>query len=188
MPALARQHHLIARLRTVLLNDPSCLGAAVGGSLAELRGDRWSDVDMIIYCKTGEARSLMQAISGVAADKPVVYRLEGSHDDFSVYEKVILEDWSSYELHVVEPSARMRLRPPYIEVANRSGYLASRLSDEKPIGRETVRPYASGRSGLEWELFNCMKWLRRGEVGIASRYLQDLGAKLASDESGHSPQ
>jgi len=52
-----------------------------------------------------------------------VHRLTGKHDSSSVYEKVILDDWSSYELHVVEPSTRMRLAPPYIELLNRNDYL-----------------------------------------------------------------
>jgi hypothetical protein len=95
-----------------------------------------------------------------------------------VYEKVILEDWSSYEVHVIEPSTRMRLRPPYLELLNRDGYLQSRVSEDKPIGRSTARPLVSEEAGLVWELFNCIKWIRRGEVEFTSRYLQALGVEL----------
>jgi hypothetical protein len=138
-----------------------------------------SDVDLLVYCETGAAGDILQRLSEVAADRPVVHRLTGRHDASSVYEKVILDDWSSYELHVVEPSTRMRLAPPYLEVLDRSGYLASRVDALKQIGRSTVKPLSSGEDGLVWELFNCMKWLRRGEVDFATQYLQTLGNALA---------
>jgi predicted nucleotidyltransferase len=178
-PQLSRQYELLRRLQSALSQDDRCLGAAVGGSLAESRGDRLSDVDLLVYCEAGAARELLQKLSEVAADKPVVHRLNGQHDASSVYEKVILDDWSSYELHVVEPSTRMRLAPPYVEVINRGDYLASRVDAQKQIGRSTVKPLSSGEDGLMWELFNCMKWLRRGELDVATQYLQSLGNALA---------
>jgi predicted nucleotidyltransferase len=178
-PHLSRQYELLQRLQSALSEDTRCLGAAVGGSLADSRGDRLSDVDLLVYCETGTARELLQKLSEVAADKPVVHRLNGQHDAFSVYEKVILDDWSSYELHVVEQSTRMRLAPPYLEVINRGDYLASRLDSQKQIGRSTLNPLSSGEDGLVWELFNCMKWLRRGELDFAIKYLQSLGNALA---------
>jgi len=138
-----------------------------------------SDVDLLVYCETNAASDILKMLSEIAADLPVVHRLSGQHDSCSVYEKVILEDWSSYELHVVEPSTRMRLAPPYLEVLNHGDYLASRTDDQKPIGRSTAKPLSSGESGLVWELFNCIKWLRRGEVGFTTHYLQALGNELA---------
>lgn len=137
-----------------------------------------SDVDLVVYCVSGAARAILKNLSDTAADISVVHRLVGEHDTNSVYEKVILEDWSSYEVHVIEPSTRMRLKPPYVEIVNRDGYLESRLSEDKPIGREAAIPYVNGDAGLIWELFNCMKWLRRGEVDFTSKYLQSLGVRL----------
>jgi hypothetical protein len=179
-PQLSRQYELLRRLQGALSADARCLGAAVGGSLAESRGDRMSDVDLLIYCEEGAAGDILQKLRDVAADRPVVHRLTGKHDSSSVYEKVILDDWSSYELHVVEPSTRMRLAPPYIELLNRNDYLASRVDPQKQIGRSTVQPLSSGEEGLVWELFNCMKWLRRGESEFAAQYLQALGNALAT--------
>jgi len=179
-PQLSRQYDLLLRLQGALLADARCLGAAVGGSLAEGRGDRLSDVDLLIYCQQGAAGDILEKLSVVAADRPVVHRLTGKHDASSVYEKVILDDWSSYELHVVEPSTRMRLAPPYIELLNRNEYLTSRVDSQKQIGRNAVQPLSSGEEGLVWELFNCMKWLRRGESEFAAQYLQALGNALAT--------
>lgn len=117
----------------------------------------------------------------------MVHRLRGAHDPHSFYEKVILEDWSSYELHVIEPGTRMRLKPPYVELVDRAGCLASRISEDKPIGRSTVRPLASGEPGLTWELFNCIKWLRRGDTEHTVQYLQALGERLASRKAPEEP-
>ena len=178
-PQLSRQYALLLRLQNALSSEPRCLGAAAVGSLAEGRGDRMSDVDLVVYCEQGTAGSILKNLSDVAADRPVVHRLQGHHDASSVYEKVILDDWSSYELHVIEPATRMRLRPPYLALIDRERNLETRLSHDKPIGRQTATPYVNGDAGLVWELFNCLKWLRRGEVDFTSRYLQRLGEQLA---------
>ena len=177
-PELNRQYGLLVRLRQVLAADARCLGAAAVGSLAEGRADRMSDVDLLVFCEAGAARTLLKSLSEAAADAHVVHRLVGEHDSHSVYEKVILEDWSSYELHVIEPSTHMRLKPPYVEVIHLDGCLEARLSDDKPIGRELAKPHVNGDAGLFWELFNCIKWLRRGEVEFTARYLQALGKRL----------
>ncbi|MDT7836919.1 nucleotidyltransferase domain-containing protein [Aquabacterium sp. OR-4] len=177
-PSLSRQYGLLVRLQRVLYEEPRCLGAAVVGSLAAGKADRMSDVDLLVYCEAGAAQAILNILNEIAADAPVVHRLAGQHDANSLYEKVILEDWCSYEIHVIEPATRMRLRPPYLEVINRDDYLASRLSEEKPIGRKTVKPYVNGDAGLVWELFSCMKWLQRGEVAHATQYLQSLGEQL----------
>lgn len=178
VPALTRQHGLLQRLQSVLLLDKRCLGAAVVGSLAEGRADALSDVDVVVYGEHGEAPALLRALSFVAADVHVVHRLEGAHDACSVYEKVILQDWSSYEVHVIEPPTRFRLRPPYLELVSRDGYLQTRVSDDKPIGRNMTKPFDNGDAGLAWELFNCIKWLRRGDFAFTAQFLQALGVEL----------
>lgn len=184
-PVLRRQHDLLVRLQRLLHDESSCLGAAVGGSLAGTIADELSDVDLVVYCEVGAARRLLRVLSAEAADGPVVYRLCGEHDGHSVYEKVILADWSSYEIHVIEPGTKMRLRPPYVEILDRHGYLRCRVSADKPIGRQALRPFVNGEAGLIWELFNCIKWLRRGQVDVTVQHLRALGTALdaATDES-----
>lgn len=177
-PRLRRQHRLLLRLRDRLQDEPACLGAAVCGSLADGRGDSLSDVDLVVYCEAGAASGLLERLAEAAVDRPVVHRLCGRHDRHSVFEKLILDDWSSFELHVVEPTTRMRLRPPYIELLDRDDTLAGRRSPDKPIGRDTLRPDAHGDDGLVWELFNCIKWLRRGDTAFTRLYLQALGRAL----------
>jgi predicted nucleotidyltransferase len=178
-PYLSKQYALMRRLQSTLLSEPDCLGAVVVGSVAEDRADHMSDVDFIVYCEPHATAQLFTTLSEVAADRPVVHRLQGRHDPSSPFERVILEDWSSYEIHVVAPSTRMRLRPPYVELINRRSYLETRLSEDKPIGRPNAKPYVNGDAGLVWELFNCVKWLRRGEIDFTAQYLQRLGEQLA---------
>ena len=86
-PSLSKQYALMRRLRHALHLEPGCLGAVIVGSLAEHRGDDMSDVDLIVYCETGIADQLLTKLSEVAADRAVVHRLEGRHDDSSLYEK-----------------------------------------------------------------------------------------------------
>jgi hypothetical protein len=178
-PNLVRQYELLVRLQRFLAEQADCLGAAVGGSLAAGMADSLSDVDLIVYCKAGAAKPLSLKLSSAAADQPVVHRLTGQHDSASVFEKVILADWSSYEIHVIEPGTRMRLRPPYIQIVDNDAYLSTRVSDDKPIGRGTVKPFVNGQAGLVWELFNCIKWLRRGQTELTVQYLRELGARLS---------
>lgn len=180
-PELKRQHELLLRFQRQLHLEPAVLGACALGSLADDRADRLSDVDLMVYCEPGAAEALLKTLSEVAADAPVVHRLNGRHDEASVFEKVILEDWSSYEIHVVEPQTRMRLRAPYVELLSRDGYLESvRRDDAKPIGPDTVKPYVNGDAGLVWDLYCCMKWLRRGDVDRSKDFLRQLGTRLNS--------
>lgn len=183
-PRLARQHELLLRLQRQLAREPACLGACALGSLADGRADELSDVDLMVYCEPGAAASILQSLSEVAADRPVIHRLNGRHDEASVFEKVILEDWSSYEIHVVEPQTRMRLRAPYLELISRDDYLESvRRSDDKPIGPDTVKPYVNGDAGLVWDLYCCMKWLKRGHTERGKNFLQQLGTRLGAEVS-----
>ena len=174
-PELSKQLLLLERLRDALSLSTSCLGAAVGGSLATDRADSMSDVDLVVYCSTGHAETLLVELSAVAQTLPVVYRLKGRHDAQSVFEKVVLEDWSSYEIHVIEPSTRMRLKRPFLEIVNRASYLDTRVSEDKAIGRETVRPFSNGEDGLFWELFNLYEMAPEGRVWLCKRVSSALG-------------
>lgn len=71
-----------------------------------------------------------------------------------------------------------RRRERFLELLNRDGYLAQRVAADKPIGRATAQPFVNGSPGLVWELFNCMKWLWRGETEFTRGYLQRLGAAI----------
>lgn len=173
-PALQAQHRLLLRLLPVLQGWPGPLGAAVVGSLATAQADRLSDVDVVVYCAAGQAAPLLAALVAAALTASVVLRWSGRHDDASVFEKVVDEDWLSWEIHAIEPSTRMRLRAPCVVLHDTGGVLDGRRDDRKPIGPASVRVVDGDGDGLAWELFNCIKWLRRGDVARAQTHLQDL--------------
>lgn len=182
-PALQQQHQLLLRLLPVLQAWPGPLGAAVVGSLATAQADRLSDVDLVVYCAAGQAEPLLAALVAAAQTAPVALRLTGRHDDASVFEKVVGEDWLSWEIHTIEPGTRMRLRAPFVVLHDTGGVLDGRRDDSKPIGPPTVRAYTQGDAGLAWELFNCIKWLRRGDAARAKTHLQQLARALAPPTS-----
>lgn len=95
-----------------------------------------------------------------------------------MFEKVVGEDWLSWEIHAIEPGTRMRLRAPCVVLHDTGGVLDGRRDDSKPIGPATVRAGHGGGDGLAWELFNCIKWLRRGDVARAQAHLRDLARAL----------
>jgi len=52
-------------------------------------------------------------------------------------------------------------------------------------GRGELVAYRHGDRWLPWELFNCIKWLSRGEVATAREYLVQLGRAIeARRENG----
>jgi predicted nucleotidyltransferase len=180
-PSLSAHAEWLGAVSAAILASPSCAGAAVVGSLASGTADELSDIDLVVYVLAGTASSVMEELRGIAGSASAVIKVEGAHDGHSQYEKAVRSDLLSYEIHVIEPSTRFRLRAPYIEVVNRNACLESRTSQDKPIGREYQTVFANGEAGLAWELFNCIKQLRRGEVRAARRYLAELGRAVEGD-------
>ena len=178
VPELQHQAALVERIGNLLQSDSSCLGAAVAGSLASGRGDRLSDIDLVVFCTEGSSSALLAKLRKVSETARVLYRLAGEHDEASKYEKTILYDLCSYEFHVIEPQTAFQLMAPYIELVNREGMLESRFSPLKPPTHEEHTPYPNGDAGLTWELFNCIKWLARGENEQTRRYLSKLARAL----------
>ena len=176
---IERQVTLIRELAAALDADSSCLGAAVAGSLAKGTADRLSDVDLIVFCESGSAVRLLSEIRSVAKTTDVLFQLSGRHDENSPYEKTILVDMFSYELHMIEPSTYFTLKAPFIELVNRANTLEARFSNAAAPERNQQKAYASGDDGLAWELFNCFKWSCRGQVTDAKRYIRRLEQALS---------
>ena len=182
-PSLLAHAAWLRAVSTAIRANPSCTGAAVVGSLASGTADELSDIDLVVYVLAGAASRVMGELRGISGSASAVVKVEGAHDEHSQYEKAVRSDLLSYEIHVIEPATRFRLRAPYIEVANRDSYLESRQTQHKPIGREHQTVFAHGEAGLAWELFNCIKQLRRGEVQATRRYLTELGRAIESNAS-----
>jgi predicted nucleotidyltransferase len=173
-PEPQTQVAVLDRIAHALQEDQACLGAAVAGSLAAGTADRLSDIDLVVFCAAGTSGALLAKLRSVAETQEVLFKLCGTHDGASPYEKTILFNLCSYEFHMIEPGTMFTLKAPYLEVVNREGLLESRFSSAKPPTHEEQAPYLSGDDGLAWELFNCIKWLRRGQSEQARRYITRL--------------
>ena len=156
------QVDLLLRISEALEESPECLGAAIVGSFAKGSADRVSDLDLIIFCTEGSGEALL---SRVCAEVPEVFlAFEGSHGPGSPFREFILYNFTSVEVHVIAPSTTFTLKQPYVKVVDRSGVLLARASNKVAPGRGELVPYRHGDKWLPWELFNCIKWLPRGEV------------------------
>jgi predicted nucleotidyltransferase len=184
-PSVASQIALVARIAEAIRHSPICTGAALVGSFAKGSADRLSDIDLVVFCSEGAGHSLLNTVREQIAPLNAIFTLEGSHGSGSPFQKLIFEDFTSIECHVIAPDTELTLEHPFVEVANRGRYLESRTSSTSaPMDRDlTVFRY--GERMLAWELFNCLKWLWRGDYATVKRYLVKLGKAIeASDRGG----
>ncbi|MEI7297141.1 hypothetical protein WCQ02_33850 [Paraburkholderia tropica] len=75
------------------------------------------------------------------------------------------------------------LRSVSPEVAKRSlDVIADRAARADGVG-DASSAYGYGDRGLAWELLTCLKWLWRGDVAAAKRYLIALGKAIDASEA-----
>jgi predicted nucleotidyltransferase len=182
----ALQFTLLQSVVHTLELTEECLGAAIAGSFAKGTADRVSDLDILIYVGEGSERSVLDKLVALAHAKEVFFEYTGTHDEHSVFRKFIFLDFTSAEFHVVGPQTDFGLRLPYLELVNRNDYLRSRLSHLPAPTHADGKAYTHGDTGLSWELFNCIKWLHRGEFETAKSFLLSLGNEIgnASNSAG----
>lgn len=108
----------------------------------------------------------------------VVYCLNGWYDVYSVFEKVILEDWFFYEIYVIELLMCMWFKFLFVELLNCNDYLSFCILEDKLIGRVIVVFYVNWDVGLIWEFFCCIKWFCRYDVDVVKDYFVWLGDVL----------
>jgi predicted nucleotidyltransferase len=181
-PELIDQISILEGIACVLTDNQNCVAAAIVGSFAAGTEDSFSDVDLVVFCVAGSSGVLLSALKSELQTRNVFFQFSGWHDTDSPFEKTILENLTSYELHLIEPKTKFTLKTPFIEVVNRNRYLDSRFSIEKLPGRKALIPFVNGDDGLVWELFNCIKWLKRGDRMVAKDYIKRL-AKAIPPES-----
>ncbi|WP_172160745.1 nucleotidyltransferase domain-containing protein [Paraburkholderia elongata] len=183
-PSTAFQIALLMRIAAAVRDSSDCTGAVVVGSFAKGTADRLSDIDLIAFSSEGTGRSLFQTIRQQIAPSKVFVTFDGAHDPDSPFQKLVFDDLTSIEFHVISPSTELTLEQPFVEIVNRDRCLESRTSSRlAPTGRDmTVFRY--GDRFLAWELFNCLKWLWRGDFQTAKRYLVKLGRAIEASEEG----
>jgi predicted nucleotidyltransferase len=173
-PEVALQAALLKRVIQVLSENKACLAAALVGSFAKGKADRVSDLDLLVCVEEGAEQAISAQISSLIDTQNIFFKFSGKHDERSVFIKYIFLDFTSFEFHVGAPSAGIELRRPFIELINRNNTLQSLISDLAAPEHGDDLAYVYGDEGLAWELFSCIKWLKRGDAEMAKTYLHKL--------------
>lgn len=168
----------ITGLRTLFETDPNCVAAALVGSFAQGRGDRISDLDLVAFTTHGKAHALIELAHIVLAREEILDHYQGDRGSEARFGKYVFLDCTSCELYAFNVPTKFRLREPYIPVWDPSGFLASCRVEGPPPRHEEFEAYQHGDEGLIWELFDCIKWLKRGRLELAKGYLLKLVAKI----------
>ena len=168
----------IAEIRAMFEIDPDCLAVALVGSFAQGCGDRVSDLDLAAFTPRGAARGFIDRADRVLATEDLLHQYTGAHGERGCFRKYVYLDFSSCELHAFEVPTDFKLRRPYVAVWDPSGFLATREVEDPAPRHEDFEAYPHGDDGLIWELVDCIKWLKRGRVGLAKDYLRKLVDKL----------
>ncbi|SDR55060.1 Nucleotidyltransferase domain-containing protein [Paraburkholderia fungorum] len=181
-PSTTRQMALLERISAALEASPSCIGAVVVGSFAKGNADRVSDVDLVVFCSDGAENSLISSIEQQITQSDIFIKFDGIHDPKSPFQKLIFEDFTSIEFHVISPDTELILEQPFVQIVNRDRCLESRASSRLASAEHDTMAYRYGDRFLAWELFTCLKWLWRGDFKTAKRYLVNLGRAIEASE------
>lgn len=185
-PDTTLQMALLRRLLPVLKASSACLGAVLLGSFAKGLADRVSDLDLVLFCREGTGPELLARVAALIPAEEIFSTFDGTHKGVgSPFTEIILYNFTSIEIHTIAPGTKFKIKTPFVELHNIENCLEARLSQSSAPTRETLVPYRHGPKWLPWELFNCMKWLSRGEVETAKKYLVRLGKAIeAADKPG----
>ncbi|WP_345816660.1 nucleotidyltransferase domain-containing protein (plasmid) [Paraburkholderia sp. PREW-6R] len=181
-PSTTRQIALLERISAALDASSDCTAAAVVGSFAKGTADRVSDIDLVVFCADGAGNVLLHLIEQQITPSEIFLEFGGVHDPKSPYKKLIFEDLTSVEFHVIAPDTELIIEQPFVEIVNHDHYLESRMSSNIAPTEHDMTAYRYGDRLLAWELFTCLKWLWRGDFKAVKRYLVDLGRAIKASE------
>lgn len=175
---LPLQYELVHSTCAAFMPEEDVLAAVLLGSLAGGTGDRVSDADIVIFTQHGFHKSAQSCFSAFEAGKEIFYGLDGFHNDNAYFKKYIFNDLTSAEIHCVDLCEPFKIAKPFKVLFDKAGVIEPRLTDEIPPKHETFPVYANGDAGITWELFDCIKWMSRGNHQLAKSYLKRLAEKL----------
>ncbi|WP_108124047.1 nucleotidyltransferase domain-containing protein [Saccharospirillum mangrovi] len=158
--------------------EADVVAAVLLGSLAGGTGDRLSDADLMVFTQNNFHRQSDAAYQRFEQNFEVLYRLEGDHNERARYKKYLFGDGTSAEIHCADLSEPFDIARPFLVLFDKANIVADRLTDEPAPAHETFPVYEQGDAGLIWELLSCIKWLRRGQTGMAKQYLKRLASAL----------
>ncbi len=187
-PETKLQMTLLRRLLPVLKESSVCLGAVLLGSFAKGLADRVSDLDLVLFCREGTGPELLASVAALIPAEEIFSTFQGSHEGVgSPFTELILYNFTSIEIHTIAPGTKFTVKKPFVELHNIENCLEARLSQSSAPTRDVLVPYRHGPNWLPWELFNCLKWLSRGDVETAKKYLVRLGKAIEAADKPCAP-
>lgn len=175
---LPLQNELIRSACSAFISEIDVVAAVLLGSLAAGKGDRVSDADILVFTKNGFHKSTNECFLAFECDKEIFYQLDGFHNHNSYFKKYIFNDLTSAEIHCLDLSESFRISKPFKVLFDKEDIIAQRLTDEPAPKHEDFPVYTNGDDGLTWELFDCIKWMSRGNHKLAKNHLKKLVDKL----------
>lgn len=160
------------------MSESDVVAAVLLGSLAAGKGDRVSDADILVFTKNDFHKSTNECFLAFECDKEIFYQLDGFHNDNAYFKKYIFNDLTSAEIHCLDLSESFSISKPFKVLFDKNGVIAQRLTDEPAPKHEDFPAYTNGDDGLTWELFDCIKWMSRGNHKLAKNHLKKLVDKL----------
>ncbi|WP_070971636.1 hypothetical protein [Vibrio sonorensis] len=171
---LPLQSKLVRSACAAFVTEEDVVAAVLLGSLAAGGGDRVSDADIIVFTKNGFHKSAEKCFSAFEYGKEIFYQLNGFHSDNAYFKKYIFNDLTSAEIHFLDLSESFGISKPFKVLFDKNGVVEQRLTDEPAPKHENFPAYTYGDEGLTWELFDCIKWISRGNHELAKNHLKKL--------------
>lgn len=175
---LPLQNELVRSACSSFIIENDVIAAVLLGSLAAEKGDRVSDADILIFTQNGFHKSTNECFSAFECDKDIFYRLDGFHNESAYFKKYIFNDLTSAEIHCLDVNEPFCISKPFKILFDKVGIVKSKLVNDPAPKHEDFPVYIHGDPGLIWELFDCIKWLSRGNHELAKSYLKKLSDKL----------
>ncbi|QUJ68674.1 nucleotidyltransferase domain-containing protein [Photobacterium sp. GJ3] len=158
--------------------ESDVVAAVLVGSLASGKGDRVSDADVLVFTQHGFHRRSGPCYQRFETDKDIFYQLAGEHQGNACFKKYIFGDLTSAEIHCVDLTEPFELSQPCKILFDKTGIVLTKMSDKPAPSHENFPVYTQGDDGLIWELFDCIKWLSRGNTALAKDYLKKLSEQF----------
>ncbi|MBT9504928.1 MAG: hypothetical protein IV092_27065 [Burkholderiaceae bacterium] len=131
----------------------------------------------------GVADSYLIEANEILCSEERLYSYSGSLGAGGGFCKYVFLDFSSCELYALNVPTSLKLRRPYLRIWDPVDLLLTLEAEGPPPRQEDFEAYQHGDDGLLWELFDCIKWLKRGRTELTKSYLRKLVARLPPADS-----
>ena len=175
---LPLQSELVRSACSAFISEHDVVAAVLLGSLASGKGDRVSDADILVFTKNDFHQSAHECFTAFECDKEIFYQLDGFHNDNAYFKKYIFNDLTSAEIHCLDLGESFSISKPFKVLFDKKGIIEQRVTDEPAPKHEDFPAYTNGDEGLTWELFDCIKWMSRGNHELAKNHLKKLVEQL----------